>query len=78
MREVSPAYNKPEQSTIDYASKKIPVKSSNGGGREIDLGEHLGLERELQKELSDRIRHRRRSHSMSSRGEKGRNVSVPV
>ena len=52
-----------------------PKQHSNGapagGGREIDLGEHLGLDRELQKELNERIRHRRRSHSMSSRGEKG-------
>ena len=78
VRERSPAaaYNKPTEITsMELTGSKKPKQHSNGapagGGREIDLGEHLGLDRELQKELNERIRHRRRSHSMSSRGEKG-------
>ena len=59
---------------MDYRPKKSkqPLTDTDNGQVPADdklLQHQINLN--LQKELSERIRHRRRSHSMSSRGERG-------
>ena len=74
-------FTKSQDPTVhqDYRSKKPKLSSSQPptmilpegelpGGNGNNRGDHVV---ELHKELSEKIRQRRRSHSMSSRGERG-------
>ena len=55
------AYSKPADPSRKKAEDQAQAEAANGSVQQL----------ELQKELSQAIRHRRRSHSMSSRGERG-------
>ena len=72
-RESSPVlgYSKPDQS-MDYRSKKPSSSSKSQQPSDgLTASHQTQHQMDLQKELSEKIRHRRRSHSMSSKGERG-------
>ena len=69
-KEVSPvrSYSKPEQS-LDYRPRLTTPSSSHL--QDAETGKDRSRSVRLQKELEEKIRQRRRSHSVSSPAEKG-------